>query len=930
MADRQRNLPLDDQLAPPTQGLVAGDTVYAVDAHSLIFQVFHAIPEMTSPRGEPVNAVFGFVRDVLFLLEEKRPDRLVCAFDPPGDTFRHELFSDYKADRGEMPDELRSQLPKIQGVLDALAIPVVSVSGYEADDVLATLARQCNEVGAKCLVVTGDKDCRQLITSHVSIFNIRKNQRYDAESLADDWGIRPDQVVDFQALVGDKIDNVPGVPLIGPKIAAELLNTYGNLPSVLNNAAKVKGAKRSQNLQDYREQALLSQQLVRLDNNVSFDLDWTQAQPGGYNGEQLAELFAEFGFRSLAERALQLAEYEHTRETWEADYQIVATIDELRSLVEDIPRDRPLSVDTETTSTNPRAAQLVGVSLAWTPGQACYIPVDGPPGDPVLDLEQSLACLRPLLEDASVPKVGQNLKYDAVVLRGAGVDLRGIAFDTMVASYLLDSGQRSHGLDELAIKYLGHENSKISDLIGTGKQQKSMAEVAVADVGAYAAEDADVPLRLLPILTQRLEDDELARLNDEVEVPLVRVLADMEFEGIRVDSELLDSLSQAYGERLKQLEIDIEEIAGHPFNIASPKQLAEVLFGELGLQVIKKTKTGPSTDAGVLEELAAQHPLPAKIIEHRQYAKLKGTYVDALPQMVNPATGHVHSSFNQVVAATGRLSSNDPNLQNIPVRTKEGREIRSAFVPRHHDWRLLAADYSQIELRVLAHFSGDETLAQAFADDQDIHALVASQVNEVPLDEVTSEQRRAAKAVNFGIIYGQSPFGLAKSLGITKDEAARFIADYFARYPGVADFMNETLAVCRRQGYVTTLLGRRRAISGVRPPAEPKGQLFDKRPQVVQLNLPERTAVNTVIQGTAADLIKLAMLAVDREIRSRQLAAKMILQIHDELVFDVPLDEVEALAELVRAEMQSVAELHVPLKVDVKAGTSWADCEPLP
>ncbi len=931
MANTQRNLPLDsfddDAGQNRARALAAGQTAYIVDAHSLIFQVFHAIPDMTSPKGEPVNAVFGFVRDLLFLIEEKRPDRLVCAFDPPGDTFRHELFAAYKGERSEMPSELRSQIPKIREVLDAMAIPVVSVVGYEADDVLATLARECNEVGVHCYVVTGDKDCRQLITDYVRVFNIRKNHVYDTKALAEDWGIRPDQVIDFQSLVGDKVDNVPGVPLIGPKIAADLLNTYGDLQAVLDSAQNMKGSKRSQNLQEFRDQALLSRKLVALDTRVPFEFDWKTAELGGYQGGRLADLFNDFGFRSLTDRVLKLAEHKTVSRDWVADYRVVASLDELAELVSRIPVDVPLSVDTETTSTSPRAARLVGISLAWVPGEAYYIPVAGPPGDTVLDLDATIALLRPLLESAEVPKVGQNLKYDAIVFRNVGVELRGIAFDTMIASYLLDAGERSHGLDELAVKYLKHENTKISSLIGKGKQQKSMADVPVADVGAYAGEDADVPLRLMPLLAERLQAEGLDELNRDLEVPLVGVLANLEFEGIRIDSGQLGKLSLRYAERLKELEIEIETLAGHPFNIASPKQLADVLFNELKLPVLKKTKTGASTDASVLEELAPQHPLPAKIIEHRQYAKLKNTYVDALPLMVNADSGRVHTSLNQVVAATGRLSSNDPNLQNIPVRTSEGREIRAAFIPRAEGWRLLAADYSQIELRVLAHFSEDETLATAFANDRDIHTLVASQVNGIGLDEVTSDQRRAAKAVNFGIIYGQSPFGLAKALGISKEEAARFIADYFARYPGVGDFMHETLATCRRQGYVSTLLGRRRAIAGVRAISPPKGALFDKQPQVLQLTMPERTAVNTVIQGTAADLIKLAMLAVDRRLRESQFEAKMILQIHDELLFDVPAGEVDELARLVREEMQSVAELRVPLKVDVKAGLNWAECD---
>ncbi len=908
-----------------TLGPFPGQTAYVIDSHSLIFQVFHAIPQMTSPRGEPVSAVYGFLRDLLYLIEEHQPDYLIAAFDMPGPTFRHDLYDAYKADRGEMPEELASQIPKIEQLLEALGIPVVGKPGYEADDVLATIARMCDEAGARCMLVTGDKDCRQLITDHVSIYNIRKDMEYGASELLEEWGVRPDQVVDFQSLVGDKIDNVPGVPLVGPKIARELLETYGTLDEVLAHAGEVKGAKRSQNLQAHAADARLSRDLVRLDAKVPVEVNWQAARPGDYDGAIIAELCADFGFRTLGDRARHLTN--ETRATsLDSTYETVTSLARLEELVDEIRSTQRLSIDTETTDVNPRAAKLVGISFAYESGQAYYVPIRAPEGDTRLDEQAVLDCLRPVLEDEVVAKIGQNLKYDQVVLRSAGMNLLGIEFDTMVASYLLDAGERSHNLDELAKRYLNYETTKIDSLIGRGKSQKRMDEVSVADVGRYAAEDADIPLRLAPLLEERLQVDDLDELNSNLEVPLIEVLAELEYNGIRVDVDRLDELSAEFGKRLNLLAQEIEELAGHPFNIASPKQLAQVLFNELGLPVIRKTKTGPSTDASVLEELASQHPLPAKIIEHRGYAKLKGTYVDALPTMVHPTTGRVHASFNQVVAATGRLSSSDPNLQNIPIRTEVGREIRSAFTARESGWKLLSADYSQVELRVLAHFSEDTTLCDAFANGQDIHSLVASQVNGVALDEVTTEMRRGAKAVNFGIIYGQSPFGLAKALGITKAEAAQFITDYFARYPGVEDFIHRTLSDCRRDGHVKTLLGRRRAIAGVRAPKEPKDVVFADRPAPLQLNLPERTAVNTVIQGTAADLIKLAMLAIYRRMRSEQFQAMMVLQIHDELVFDCPEGELDALAAMVMEEMAGVHQLRVPLDIDVKTGDNWAEC----
>jgi len=888
-----------------------------VDSNSLIFQVFHALPEMTSTRGEPVNAVYGFVRDVLFLLEKKKPDCLLCAFDLPGPTFRDKIFDQYKAGRGEMPDELRPQFPKIRQTLDALGIPMLDCEGYEADDVLATVARECEELGGECLVVSSDKDCRQLITDRVRIYNLRKDVIYDAAALQQDWRIRPDQAVDFQALVGDSVDNVPGIPLIGPKIAGELLATYDTLEAVLEHAEEVKGAKRRQNLIEGREVALMSRSLVRLDAHVPIEIDWDGGRPAQIDHDAVSKLFAEFGFRSFGERIGRLGTNRPQPGPQPSfDYHIVDNEEQLSTFVAKLSQQSRVSLDTETTHIWPRWAEIVGYSFSWKEGEAYYLPVKAPAGEACLAPQKTLEALRCVLENPQVKKIGQNLKYDAIVLRNAGVHLQGIAFDTMLASYLLDAGERSHNLDDLAFRYLDHQTTKITDLIGKGKDQKRMDEVPVAAVGPYAAEDADIPLRLEPLLAARLEESNLRRLFNEVEVPLIDVLAEMESTGIRVDTDVLAKMSQEFGARIEQLETDIHDLAGRPFNIASPKQLAAILFDELQLPVIKKTKTGPSTDASVLEELAVQHPLPAKILSYRQYAKLKGTYLDALPTMVHVETDRIHASFNQVVAATGRLSSSDPNLQNIPVRSEAGRQIRSAFMPGESGWKLLAADYSQIELRILAHFSADTTLCQAFDEDEDIHARVASEVYDVAIERVSSDMRRSAKAVNFGVIYGQSPFGLARSLSIDQDKAAEFIDAYFARYPGIEDFLKKTLAECRKNGYVETILGRRRAIRGVRADA---GRIR---------NLPERTAINTVVQGSAADLIKLAMLSVHRRARREKLAARMLLQIHDELVFEVPPDELDYLGELVTQEMVGVLKLSVPLKVDLKSGDNWADCEP--
>ncbi len=724
----------------------------------------------------------------------------------------------------------------------------------------------------------------------------------------------PEQVVDFQALVGDPVDNVPGVPLIGPKIAGQLLQQYGTLDEVLAHAGEISGKKRRENLQGASESVQISRRLVELDRQTPVHVDWRAGRIEQFDKQAMAELFAEFGFRSLSERFGRAGEPPDAS-GWEADYQIVDTPEKLAELVARLQEQPTISVDTETTDVMPRWAKIVGYSFAFEPGLAFYIPVMAPPGEPCLEPVATLEALRPVLEDPTIKKLGQNLKYDMIVLRAAGVKLAGAAFDTMIASYLLDAGERNHSLDELSRRYLDHTMVPISDLIGTGKNQKRMDEVPVADVGWYAAEDADVPTRLRPILQARLDEAELNKLFDEVEMPLVDVLAEMEFTGVRVDLAVLARLSGEYAQRIERAEEEIHRLAGRELNVASPRQLAEVLFTDLGLPIVKKTKTGPSTDVDVLEQLADLHALPAKILEYRQFAKLKSTYVDALPALVHPGTGRVHASFNQVVAATGRLSSNSPNLQNIPVRSEEGREIRSAFKPGHDGWKLLAADYSQIELRVLADFSQDQTLLEAFAQGQDIHARVASEVNRVPLADVTSEMRRGAKAVNFGIIYGQSPFGLARSLSIEQDEAAEYIERYFSRYPGVERFLTKTLAECQEKGYVRTILGRRRAIRGIRADG---GR---------QRNLPERTAINTVIQGSAADIIKLAMIAIHRDLADRGLRARMLLQIHDELVFEVPPEELEELTNLVVGRMENVLPLSVPLRVDVKTGDNWADCE---
>ncbi len=932
--------------------------VVVVDSHSLIYQLFHALPPMNSPTGLPVSTVHGFIGDMLELVRRKRPAYVICAFDLSEITFRNQLSEQYKAHREAMPDELRQQIPLIRAAIDAMGIGIMQCAGFEADDILATVARQVEAAGGRCLIVTSDKDCRQLITDRVRLYHIRKDTEMGAEELMADWGVRPDQVVDFQSMVGDPVDNVPGIPLIGPKLAQQLLQQFDTLDAILDNPDAVSGAKRKENIRNGREQALLSRELVRLRSDVPCEIPWSRSQ-FKIDLSRLDPMLEHFGFRRLRTRVAELigaappsasaagqgeSPTAAARETeasfaaspfamsthaassmpqpsapWESDYQTITQIDALERLVEQLSALPCIAIDTETTGTDARGCDLVGISIAWQVGQAAYIPIRAPLGAPQLDEAEVIKRLRPILENPEIAKIGQNIKFDSIVLRTAGANLAGLTMDTMVADYLLNPGQRNHTLDDLSKRYLQHDAVPIQALIGTGKNQISMDQVEIGLITNYACEDVDIPFRIAPIVHEQLADQGLRSLFSDVEIPLIEVLAEMEFNGIRVDVDHLAAMSSLFSQKIETLSREIYEAAGGPINLDSPKQLAALLFDRLKLPVVKKTKTGVSTDADVLQTLAMQHPLPATILEYRQATKLKNTYIDALPKLVNARTGRVHTSFRQDVAATGRLSSTEPNLQNIPIRTEEGRAIRGAFRAGSDDWLLLAADYSQIELRVLAHYSGDEALMEAYQQDRDIHTSVAAEVHGIAQNEVTSDMRRMAKTINFGIVYGQSPFGLAKTLGISKDEAAAYIELYFARYPGVQEFMLSTMDQCRRQGYVTTMLGRRRDIQGIR---DLRNADINKRRNLTEA---ERIAVNTVIQGSAADMIKLAMISIYRKLSQSSLQAKLLLQIHDELLFEVAPADAAALKELVRTEMNEVAKLRVPLKVEIGIGKTWAE-----
>ena len=971
-------------IGPPAEG-----TLYVLDTHGMIFQMFHGVGPMSSPDGRPTNAVFGVTRAIMDLYDHGA-DYLLAAFDRAEPTFREAMYTEYKAHRDPPPADLLVQEPMIAQVLAAMRIPVLSVAGFEADDVMATLAREGEARNLNVHLCTSDKDCRQLLTERVKILNLRKGEAMDAKGLVEDWGVTPSQVVDYQALVGDSADNVPGVPGCGPKTAAKWLQKYGTLEGIIAHAEELTGPKLRDNFKAVVADGKLdlSRRLVKLDAHVPLAIDWQGWKRREWDGPRLLELFAEFGFRGFAnkvrstlsksgaaknEAILTAADLEgssaslttpeagpggfggrsrlqrgavpspppaprgggrslfdaiddapatappasefappFTRDDgafdfnfganaspdgWKADYATIDTPKEFKAFVKKLSAARRIAFDLETTAIDPLRAEIVGYSFSFEEGVGYYVPVRAPEGSRVIDPAEAVAALKPVFENAHIKKANQNVKYDVLVLRCVGIHVVGIDGDSMVADYLLHAGERSHNLDEITRRYLKHENTPISDLIGKGKAQLTMDMVPVEKVRDYACEDADAAFRLVQILEAELETEGLFKLYQDLEVPLIDVLAEMEYNGVLIDTENLRKLSGEMDLTLRQVEGEVQTLAGRDFNLASPKQLREILFDEMRLPVQKRTGTTsePSTDQESLEKLAALgHELPKKIIEHRQIAKLKGTYVDALPELVNPRTGRVHTSFNQVVTSTGRLSSSDPNLQNIPSRTDQGRQIRQAFVPPP-GYKILTADYSQIELRLLAHFCGDAQLIAAFADDRDIHASVAAEIFKVPEGEVTKVQRRVAKTVNFGVIYGISAHGLAVRIGTPRKEAEQFIDAYFAKFNTVLAYQDELLARARKLGYVATILGRRRRFD--QTALGRRGGGYQSRTTA------EREAINMEIQGSAADLMKVAMLNVHKSLAASGLKGKMLLSVHDELVFETPPEEVAPLAELVRREM---------------------------
>ncbi|MBK5967276.1 MULTISPECIES: DNA polymerase I [Thiorhodovibrio] len=921
-----------------------------LDASGYLFRAYHALPKLSNSRGEPTGALVGSLNMIRTLSERYQPRYLGVVFDPPGPTFRNALFADYKANRPEMPDDLRVQIEPLQEIIRALGLPLLIVPEVEADDVIGTLATQAEQAGLRTLISTGDKDLAQLVNARIHLINTMSDKLLDPEGVREKFGVPPERIVDYLSLMGDSVDNIPGVPKCGPKTAVKWLTQFGSLDDVIAHADDI-GGKVGENLRASLEQLPLARELTTIKRDLALDVAPEDLTPTAPDTDSLRTWYQRIESRRLlatleavaggnasgvvaggdeadatprdpskgadgtSEANTEATTDQGVGTDAQSDYQTILTEADFTAWLERLQSAELFAFDTETTSLDYMRAEVVGLSFAIAPGEAAYLPLAHIyPGVPTqLDRDRVLAAFKPLLEDPSRPKLGQNLKYDMNVLAGHGIALQGVAHDSMLQSYVLDSTASRHDMDSLALKYLGHQCTTFSDIAGKGAKQLRFDQIALEQATPYAAEDADITLQLHLSFWPRLEQTpSLKQLYQELEIPLIPVLSRMERHGVRIDADELAKQSRELAERISALEEKAYQTAGRRFNLGSPKQIGAIFFDELGLPVVSRTPKGaPSTSEAVLEKLAEDgHELPHLILEHRGLSKLRSTYTDKLPQMRNPDTGRVHTSYHQAVAATGRLSSSDPNLQNIPIRREEGRRIRRAFIPEPGH-RLVAADYSQIELRIMAHLSGDERLLAAFAEGQDIHRATAAEIHGLAPEDVTSDQRRSAKAINFGLIYGMSAFGLARQLGIERRDAQAYVDTYFARYPGVKDFMARIREQAARDHYVETIFGRRLYLPDINHSNQQRRQGA------------ERTAINAPMQGSAADIIKRAMIAVDDWIERDRPPVRMIMQVHDELVFEIATDAVEDATARIRDLMQSAAKLKVPLIVDVGVGDNW-------
>lgn len=885
-----------------------------IDGSSYFFRAFHALPPLTNSKGQPTGAIYGVANMIKKLIKDYQPEELAVVFDSKGKTFRDEWYPEYKANRPPMPQELSSQFQPLIQLLEAMGLPLLIIDGVEADDVIGTLAREATEQGIPVVISTGDKDMAQLVNEHVTLINTMNNSTMDIAGVKEKFGVEPTQIIDYLTLIGDTSDNVPGVTKCGPKTAAKWLSEYQTLDNLLEHADAITG-KIGEYLRASIPQLPLSKKLVTIKTDLDLPLNLGILQPKEVNKEHLLELVRALEFKNWLKELLEQPENQANTNTEEkassSTYELVTTQEQFDIWLNQLECCQQFCIDTETTSLDIMIAEIVGISLAIEPQKAAYIPFIHTDGTPQLAREEVFTALKPILENPNIKKIGQNIKYDYSVLKNHGIHLQGVAYDTMLESYIINSSAGRHDMDSLSLKYLGHKTITFEEIAGKGAKQLRFDQIPVDKAGIYAAEDADITLQLHHTLYPMMAES-LRPVFHDIEMPLVTVLAEMELDGVLIDAAALAQHGKRLKERIKILEEEAIQLAGKPFNLSSPKQLQEILFAEQKIPVIAKTPTGqPSTAESVLQELAFDYRLAAVILEHRGLTKLVSTYIDALPKKINPKTGRVHTSYNQAVAATGRLSSSEPNLQNIPIRNEEGRLIRTAFIaPPEHV--ILAADYSQIELRIMAHLSQDENLLTAFANGWDIHTATAAEIFQMTREEVTTEQRRRAKAVNFGLIYGMSAFGLAKQIGVERQDAQRYIDTYFHRYPKVLEYMNRTREQAHQQGYVETLFGRRLYLPEI------------NTRNLMRQKAAERTAINAPMQGTAADIIKKAMIAIAQWQKSlTKPHTRMIMQVHDELVFEVANQEIDASTQKIRQLMENTVLLSVPLLVSIGTGSNW-------
>ena len=881
-------------------------TLYLIDGNSYIYRAFYAIKGLSNATGFPTNAIFGFTNMLLKVLREKKPDYFAIVFDSPVPTERHKAYEAYKAHRPAMPDELKLQIQPIKEIINAFNISNIEIEGYEADDVLGTIAKKAEKEGLDVYIITSDKDINQILSPKIKTYDTMKDKITEEKDVVERFGVEPSRFPEIIALMGDASDNIPGVHGIGEKTAVSLLKEFGSIDNIIQNHSRIKKPKLKEAISENIENIKLSLKLATIDTNVPLEISIEEFKPKEPDRTKLLEFLRKFEFSSL----LRLIPEGENTFSHDAEYIIILDKDTFESAVASIKNE--VAIDTETTSKLPMIAELVGISFSIEPEKAYYIPLaHSYPGMPKqLSKEYVLGKLKMILENPEIKKTGHNIKYDLIVLKNESINLKGIAFDTMLASYLLNPNKTNHNLEDVSMTYLSIKKLSFNDITDKGK--KNFREVSIEDATKYSGEDAAVTLKLKYILETEIEKEGLAKLFCDIEMPLIEVLADIEIAGIKIDLPLMEGFSKELEKELAGIEKRIYFLAGEEFNINSPKQLQEILFEKLGLRTLKKTKTGFSTDVGVLEELALEHEFPKEILEHRTLSKLKNTYVDTLPKLVNLHTGRLHTSFNQTVTATGRLSSSDPNLQNIPIRGEWGKRIREAFIA-DEGHLLLSSDYSQIELRVLAHLSQDEGFIEIFKNDGDIHTRTACELFGITPENVTSEMRRRAKTVNFGIVYGISPYGLSQQLGIHPEEAKFYIDTYFMRHSGVKNYIDTKISEASETGYVSTIFQRKRAIP----------ELKNTNKNIRQLG--ERLAMNTPIQGSAADIIKIAMINIWRRLKKEGLRTKMLLQVHDELLLEVPIEEKDKVKILVKEEMEQAVELLVPIKVDIGVGKNWSE-----